>query len=92
VRWPLSAFFASGHVVDALLLLMAAEAAAVAWIWRRRGRPVAPYLRTLAAGVFLLLALRVALTGGDWPWIALALAAGGIAHAADLRGRWTAVP
>lgn len=40
-----------------------------------------------AAGSALVLALRAALTKASWPWIALALAASGVAHAIDLRMR-----
>jgi hypothetical protein len=83
-------FFASGHAVDVVLLMTAAEAVVMSWLWRRHRPAIAAFLRTLVAGAFLLLALRVALTGGAWPWIAAALMGSGVAHAADLRGRWAA--
>jgi hypothetical protein len=38
-------------------------------------------------GAFLVLALRAALTGAAWPWIALPLALAFPAHLADLAGR-----
>jgi apolipoprotein N-acyltransferase len=44
---------------------------------------------TLRAGAALLLALRAAITGAAWPWIAAWLAAAGLAHLADLRTRWS---
>lgn len=45
-------------------------------------------LPNLLAGAALLLALRAAITGAAWPWIAVWLAASGLAHVADLRARW----
>ena len=42
----------------------------------------------LAAGAAMLLALRLALTGAWWGWIALSLALSGVAHALDLAARW----
>jgi hypothetical protein len=57
------------------------------WLTRARGwRPDAAALRLLP-GALLLLALRAALTGQAWPWIALALAASFPAHLADLARR-----
>ncbi|WP_232089654.1 hypothetical protein [Sphingomonas sp. HMP6] len=41
----------------------------------------------LLPGALMLLALRAALTGGGWPWIALALAASFPAHLADIARR-----
>ncbi len=84
----MSALFASGHVADLLLVLIAAEGA---WLeWRRRtGRPgPRDFWPFLAAGAALVLALRLALTGGWWGWIALCLALSGAAHALDLARRW----
>lgn len=84
----MSGLFASGRVVDTILLIIALEAA---WLlWRARGRRSSVVLDTLFAlgpGACLLLALRAALTGADWPWIALALAASFPLHLLDLRRR-----
>ena len=82
--------FSGGGIVDALLVLLAVEAVALGWWWRRTGRGVAPraFLPFLAAGAGLLLAMRTALAGGWWGWVGLWLALAGIAHAVDLRGRW----
>ena len=41
----------------------------------------------LLPGALMLLALRAALTGAGWPWIALALAASFPAHLADIARR-----
>lgn len=75
--------FASGRIVDAILLLVAAEAALVAVLPGRLG-PRAPLLAGLAAGAGLMLALRAALIGAPWPWIAAALAAAFAAHLAEM--------
>ncbi|MFO1160365.1 MAG: hypothetical protein U1E60_16115 [Reyranellaceae bacterium] len=83
--------FASGRVVDLILVLMIAEAVVLGLLYRRTGRGVA--LRALAgvllAGGFLLLALRAALTGAAWPWVAAFLVLGLLAHLADLAARWS---
>ena len=86
----MSGLFSSGHAVDLVLALMAVEAALLAWHRRRSGRgvPVAELLAFLLAGACLLLALRTALVGASWEWIAAALAGAGAAHLADLRLRW----
>ncbi len=86
----MSDLFASGRVVDLVLVLVAVEAALLAWHCRRSGRgvPVAELLACLAAGACLLLALRAALVGASWVWTAAALAGAGVAHAADLGLRW----
>lgn len=82
--------FASGRIVDAVIALMLLEALLLAWLRARRGRGPAPadVLANLAAGLFLLLALRGALVGAAWPWLAASLAAALVAHLADLARRW----
>ncbi len=83
------ALFTSGRVVDIALALMVLEAAAL-WAYRRARRrafPVADIVWNLAAGACLLLALRAALTGSGWPWIAIFLTAALVAHIGDFRRR-----
>jgi hypothetical protein len=84
--------FASGRVVDLILALMAAEGLVLAAYRRSTGRGVATadLVINLLAGAFLLMALRAALTGSAWSWVAGWLAAGLGAHLADLRCRWRA--
>ena len=83
-------FFASGRMVDAILLLMLAEAVRLTILRQRYGRGPAtlPLLCFLVAGAALMLALRAALTGAAWKsvagWLVLAFAA----HGADLALRW----
>lgn len=79
--------FATGRIVDILLLFVAIEVAVLYALRRRIGLDVPQILANVAAGLFLMLALRVALTGGSWTWIAAALFAALLAHAADLATR-----
>ena len=86
----MESLFASGLVADIILVLMAVEGIALTLLYRFKGVGVEP--RTLwinlAAGAALFLALRSALTGGNWQTTAMFLIAGLIAHAADLSARW----
>ena len=79
-------FFAGGYVADLAIALLAAEAALLA-LWRPGGLRLATSLPFLAAGACLLLALRVALTGGAWWWVARALLGALLTHLADLAVR-----
>lgn len=85
-----SSLFASGRVVDLVLGMMMLEAALLVGYRRRTGRGVriAELLTFLVAGACLLLALRAALVGASWEWIAAALAGALAAHLADLGLRW----
>jgi hypothetical protein len=81
--------FASGLAADLLLAIIALEAVALYALGRRGIGPglgaVAPFL---AAGAFLVLALRAALVGAAWPYLAVPLALSGAAHAVDLARRF----
>jgi hypothetical protein len=83
--------FANGRIIDVIVGLMALEAAALLVLRRLSGRgPSAlEIVVSLAAGLCLLLALRVALTDGRWELVAAALAASLVVHLTDLRLRWT---
>jgi hypothetical protein len=84
-----NSFFASGHAVDLVLLVMVAELVFLSI--RRRARADGPAMMdrvlAFAPGVCLLLALRAALTGAGWAWVAAALAASFPFHLADLARR-----
>ncbi|MBY0334979.1 MAG: hypothetical protein K2X11_00065 [Acetobacteraceae bacterium] len=82
----MQAAFASGHVADAILLLLWAEFLLLAWYHDRTGKGPSPavLLPFLAAGAAFALALRAALTGAHWGWIAGALLAAFFAHLWDL--------
>lgn len=85
-----ASLFASGRIIDAVLLLMLLEGALLLGLRARTGRGVAPktLLTNLAAGAALMLALRAALTGAPWTTTAAFLAAALAAHLADLFVRW----
>ena len=63
-----------------MLLVIAIE---LAWLVAR-GWSISAALLRLGPGALLLLALRAALTGLDWPWIALPLLLSFPVHLADL--------
>lgn len=81
----MEAWFASGRIVDALLVLVLLEA--IVFLRAGRGRLLLP---NLAAGACLLLALRAALTGAPVALLGLWLALAGLAHGVDVAGRWRA--
>lgn len=83
--------FASGRVIDLILLIMLAEYLTLRLCLGRghHGSALSGVALHLLSGAFLLLALRMALTGGSWIWIACCLAAAGAWHALDLRRRFT---
>ena len=78
--------FSKGHAVDLILLVIVAEFAFLSSRRRRFGHRPLMIDRVLAfaPGVFLLLALRMALTGAGWAWIAVFLAASFPFHIADI--------
>jgi hypothetical protein len=85
-----TAFFASGRVVDLILALVVIEAI-VLLIFRSmtgRGIPAVSLLINLLAGTFLLMALRSALTEMPWASTAAWLSAALVAHVADIALRW----
>lgn len=88
----MSDLFASGHVIDAILVLVVLEAGLLIWWHGRTGRGVAPgeFLANLLSGVALMLAVRSALTGAWWGWTGAFLAVAFAAHLTDLGRRWHA--
>ena len=82
--------FASGHLVDLILIVVLVEAVGLMWLWKSCGRGIAPadLLPNLCAGAFLLLALRVTLSGGGWMMACLCLALAGVANIIDVSRRW----
>jgi hypothetical protein len=86
----MQSLLASGRLIDLILLGTLLEFLLLL-LWRRRtgrGLPAAELALNLAAGAALLLALRAALTGAGWTWIAAWLAAALLAHLLHLRQRW----
>jgi hypothetical protein len=81
--------FASGRIIDLILVLVAVEAAVLA-LWRRwsgSGPGFGGMAANLASGACLLLAVRAALVGAGWELVALPLLGSLLAHAVDLYGR-----
>jgi len=74
--------FASGHAADLVLAVLAAEAL---WLTRRM-RPLDAAAALLPAAM-MMVALRGALTGAGWLWIALPLVAAFPLHLVDLARR-----
>lgn len=81
--------FRSGSVIDALMLLLCAEGLVLAAVFRQRGvwNAVIDAACIVVPGVFLMGAVKLALTDADWRWIAIALAAAGMVHAWDVMRR-----
>lgn len=79
-----AAFFASGFAADLVLAVLAVEAL---WLIAVARWPVGKMLLCLLPGALMMLALRAALTGAGWPWVALALAASFPVHLADVWSR-----
>jgi hypothetical protein len=86
--------FASGRVVDCILLFMAIESVILIAVHRlsRAGPSPRELVASLSAGVALLLALRAAVVGSHWPLIAFWLGVALIAHLGDLKVRWSRLP
>ena len=88
----MTALFTNGRVIDLILVLVLAEAAGLILLHRATGRGIAAsaLLANLAAGAFLLAALRCGLSGAGDGWVGLFLALALAAHLTDLRARWVA--
>jgi hypothetical protein len=81
----LSWLFASGHAIDIVLAVIAVE---LVWLMAK-GKGRVDVLVRLGPGVLMLVALRAALVGLDWRWVALPLLLSFPVHLADLaRTRW----
>jgi hypothetical protein len=83
--WPW--LFRSGRAIDLILVFMVLEFAVLCWRRRDQGRAAIDVLIALAPGGLLMLAVRAALTGAGWMWIAGLLAASLPAHLMDLSRR-----
>jgi hypothetical protein len=86
----MSGLFASGLAAELVLAALGLEALGL-WALRRfagRGPGLGPLLPFLLAGAAFALALRAALTGAGWPWVALPLLAAFAAHLWDIARRW----
>ena len=79
-------FQVDAHAVDLILGLVVLEAIAFVAFRARLGPGLRParIVWNLLAGAALLVALRSALAGSHWHWIAAALAVSLVAHVGDL--------
>jgi CBS-domain-containing membrane protein len=82
--------FATGHIVDGILVLMLLELGVLTLLRlrTRRGLTAIELVVSLGAGAALLMALRAALLGAPWQHVAPWLAAALVAHLVDLKLRW----
>jgi hypothetical protein len=86
----MAAFLPDAWIVDAIIALVAVEGIVLV-LWRVRtggGLTVAETLANLSSGAALLLALRMAITGGLSASVLTLLSVALIAHVADLASRW----
>ena len=82
----MAALFESGAIADIVIAVMAVEGLLLVLLRSRiRDVRISDVAGMLAAGLFLVLALRAALTGAGWQWIAICLTAAFVAHLLDLR-------
>lgn len=81
----LELLFASGRIIDVILLLVLIEAVVLAAIPRLRGRmSVLDVVGLLLPGAMLMLAVRTALTGAPYTMTAAMLAAALVCHVLDV--------
>jgi hypothetical protein len=79
----IEAFFANGHAADLVLAVLIMEA-----IWlKTRGWTGRKIIGLVGPAVFIVLALRAALVGAGWEWVAVLLALSLPLHLMDLRDR-----
>jgi hypothetical protein len=84
-------FFSSGFAADAIILFMVVEGIVLSSIQRRTRRGIRPMglFLSLGAGAGLVIALRAALVGAPWPWVAAGITLSLLAHAGDVYFRWS---
>jgi hypothetical protein len=82
------------HLIDLVLCIVFLEAILFTAWWRNTKHGLSPRttLTLLTPGIFLILALRVAVTQGSALAIAAFLAASFIAHIIDVTARWDKPP
>jgi hypothetical protein len=85
----MAALFSTGLIADIMLAFMALEAIVLVLYQRKTNRGFTPraVFWMLLPGACLVLALRAALVGAPWPWLALAVSVSLIAHLGYLRER-----
>lgn len=86
----IAVLFSSGRIGDVILAMILAETALLVVLKRRFGLgPALPVtLVTTGCGALLVLAMRNALVGAIWPWVAVPLVLAMVAHFAFLALVW----
>ena len=81
-----SRLFASGRIMDWIIAATVLEGCGLVALHALTGRFVRPvmFVPNLISGLFLMVALRIALGSGWWGWIALALLGALVCHLCDL--------
>ena len=82
--------FASGRIIDGIIVLMVLETVALLALRTITNNGVSPraLLPFMAAGICLMLALRTALVDGSWMEIAGMLMLAFVFHILDIALRW----
>ncbi len=85
----MSKLFTTGLIADVVLVFMLIEAVCLLAFFFKTGRGLAPIavFWMLLPGTCLVLAIRGALVGADWGWIALAVSLSLLGHVGDFRQR-----
>lgn len=85
----MSKLFTTGLIADVMLVFMLIEAVCLSAYFFKTGRGLAPLavFWMLLPGTCLVLAIRGALVGAQWEWIALAVSVSLLGHAGDFRQR-----
>lgn len=78
------------EVIDIVIGITVLEALALLAYHRKTGKGVAgsQFMVNLLAGLSLMLALRLAVGGAAWAWVAASLMLAGAFHGLDLWRRW----
>jgi hypothetical protein len=77
-------------LLDAVIVFTVLEGVGL-WLYHRStGQGLAPgeYALNMLSGLCLMLAVRAAVSGLAWPWVAVCLSASGLAHGWDITRRW----
>ena len=86
----LQSLITTGRIVDVMLAFVVLEII-ILGLYRRatgNGIPMPKLLVNIGAGSSIMLALRAALTGADWKWIAVWLVCGLLFHSSDIALRF----
>ena len=78
------------QLVDAVIVFTLIECLVLVVYHRSTGKGVAPrdFLANMASGLCLMLALRGLAADAGMAWVAVCLAAAGVAHGVDMLMRW----